>query len=500
MGSSLERGELFSGEYRKLVSFGGKIAEGRRRKAGRVPEKVIHSIWSGGYFNTKEAFTEDGQRVTVVAPGRWNSLDGPDFIGAQLTISGQQKRGDVEIHFAASEWLRHNHNEDPSYNEVILHVVVKNDLGDPFVQSANGKNVAQLVLERLLDVELGVLSEVVDSELQPKTNLPREPKCRLHIRRRWDAWERIGRILDKAGDERMLSKAGKAQRTVAAQGIDQAAYELVMECLGYERNKVQFLVLAKRASSRELKRVTRGLPPNESARSICALLLGVAGLLELGNDSYSDDLRERWRALEAEFANRIMSAYKWHFVGARPANFPPKRMAAASQFLARHQDKGLLSSLLKPVRTLGEPPYSRAALRATIGRIGKLFTSLEDDYWSYRTSMRGKRLAKPQRLIGGQRFKVIFINAVIPLFLLYSRNTGNVSLERTTHSLFCTAGRLAPNRITRQVSELIFGKEDEPEVVFNARRQQGLHQVYRDFCAFGDDGCRNCAVVDALSF
>jgi len=493
-------GGLFSEDYRKLLALAGTVAEASRRRADRVPEKVVQSIWFGGYFRKRDAFTEDGQQLRVISPGKWNSLEGPDFKGALVQLSGELTHGDVEIHLSSSDWVRHGHNSDPAYNKVVLHAVVENDVGTPFVKTSEGKEIPQLVLEQLLDLELSVLSEVVDSEMQPDGALPTDPMCRHYMRKRWDSWERIGKILDTAGDERMLAKAGRLQKAFAEGGIDQAAYELIMESLGYSRNKVQFLVLARRTPLRELKTLTRPMDQKERAESLMALFLGVAGLLDVGNDSYFDGLKRRWEEFDGAFDGRIMSAYEWHFVGARPTNSPIRRIAAASQFLSANQEDGLLSSLLRKTRAASSARQSDASLRKTIKQLERMFTSLEDHYWSQRLSPRGGILTKPHRLVGQQRFRTTFINAIVPLFLFHARNTGNVSLERMTHSLFCITGKLAPDRVTRRVSRLIFGTEDEREIIASARRQQGLHQIYRDFCAFGDDGCRSCAVKDALAF
>jgi ferredoxin len=50
------------------------------------------------------------------------------------------------------------------------------------------------------------------------------------------------------------------------------------------------------------------------------------------------------------------------------------------------------------------------------------------------------------------------------------------------------------NTITRRMKQAMFAGEAEARRVVNsARRQQGLHQVYRDFCR-SDGGCARCVV------
>lgn len=52
---------------------------------------------------------------------------GPDFSHTKIKIGDTLWEGSVEIHLKSSDWLKHNHQFDRSYENVILHVVYEHD-------------------------------------------------------------------------------------------------------------------------------------------------------------------------------------------------------------------------------------------------------------------------------------------------------------------------------------------------------------------------------------
>ena len=89
------------------------------------PEKLLQKIWSRREFDLPNARMLDGRKVTIVHPGRWNLLGGPDFKNVRLRFGdGAEVTGDVELHLHASDWTAHGHAKDPAYNNVVLHVVL----------------------------------------------------------------------------------------------------------------------------------------------------------------------------------------------------------------------------------------------------------------------------------------------------------------------------------------------------------------------------------------
>jgi hypothetical protein len=72
-----------------------------------------------------------GNTYQLLYAGRPGGSMGPDVHDAVLRVlaTDEQLAGDVEFHTASSEWRQHHHDDDPRYNQVILHVVlICNDL------------------------------------------------------------------------------------------------------------------------------------------------------------------------------------------------------------------------------------------------------------------------------------------------------------------------------------------------------------------------------------
>jgi len=92
---------------------------------GKPSERELYVLWQG-YRST--ILTGDSGAVTVLDPGYRNRYAGPDFLQALIRFpSGEIRRGAVEIHCCWQDWYIHGHADNPSYAEVILHVVHEGD-------------------------------------------------------------------------------------------------------------------------------------------------------------------------------------------------------------------------------------------------------------------------------------------------------------------------------------------------------------------------------------
>jgi hypothetical protein len=103
-------------------------------------------------------------------------------------------------------------------------------------------------------------------------------------------------------------------------------------------------------------------------------------------------------------------------------------------------------------------------------------------------------------LIGKERATVIFINIIIPVLLAYARKRGDSGLERKLFKAYKLHSKLSPNNITRFMNYRILGEDlQEGSVVNSARRQQGLLQIFKDFCESDDITCERCVLLQAIN-
>ncbi len=113
-----------------------------------MEEKYLHLIWEMKRLPSNNLTTVDGTEVEILSFGVKNDdLAGPDFFYGKIRYDGITHFGMIEIHVKSSDWHRHKHQNDPRYNNVILHVVFEYDR--PVIQ--NNVEIPTLELKPFLE-------------------------------------------------------------------------------------------------------------------------------------------------------------------------------------------------------------------------------------------------------------------------------------------------------------------------------------------------------------
>ncbi|MGM9633598.1 MAG: DUF2851 family protein, partial [Alloprevotella sp.] len=123
-------------------------------------EELLHYVWQQKLLPTHPLTTQDGETIEIIDPGLHNTNAGPDFFNAKIKIGGMLWVGNVELHDRASDWHRHHHDNDPNYDNVVLHVcrVIDADITTP-----SGRRLPQMQLdipERVLQNHRELLNEL----------------------------------------------------------------------------------------------------------------------------------------------------------------------------------------------------------------------------------------------------------------------------------------------------------------------------------------------------
>ncbi len=454
-----------------------------REKAEPVPEAVVQCIWYDQLFTANELRTSDGMPIRVISPGWWNDVEGPDFRGAQIQFGDTLRTGDVEIHLDHGGWRQHGHHADPRYDNVILEVVLSAKPPPSPAMTSSGRRVACLLLAENLDVDVQNVAQSMSRDDYPHAASMTEGYCAALSRAKGAA--HIHRFLLLAGEWRLLHKARGAQVRVEQAGPDQAVYESFLTACGYSRFKHHFATVARSLPYERVCQLARQDP-----LLVETAFLQIAGLLpeSLPEDNGSIPHFRRLDALRKTQLEGLRSLpLRWSRTGVRPNNYPERRFAGAARFLTRTARKGLTATLEAIWREDRSPLERRRAFEG-------LFPSAMG-FWAEHCTWTGKRLPSPNAPLGASRIRAIVGNVFLPAALATARLGQDRAFEEKVHAFFAALPKEPGNHIVKIMIPRVFGDLKPPRIDF--RTQQGLLQVYQDWCE-PNPSCRNCPVIPYL--
>jgi len=490
--------------YRQVRDALWQVAEPRRPYTaaahGEPSEHFLHVLWQQQQLLRQPFRTLDGRMVTIYRPGRWSRGSGPDFLEAKLRFDGGPIQvGAVELHVLASDWSHHGHDRDPAYAEVLLHVIWANDLSESTVATSHGTRLPQIALSSFLEGSLAELQEALDVEGSLRGTSDASTPCQRALQEM--APDAIGRLLDMAGEERWRQRANRFALKVERRGVEQALYEWLLEALGFQGNRLPFWELARLAP---IARLRQALVPDATPLRIQAVLYGVAGFLRQWRAArtshsqegraYVEGLLQLWDPLAHLFPEQL-GERQWRMSGIRPANSPQRRIAAAGYLLQGLTQHTLMDLFLTPLREL-PPAATPAALRhCQRDLLQPLRVTGEEDFWSHRYTLPGKRLGHAVDLLGPGRAATLVVDVLLPAASALAEMGHEHLSSALLRTLYQRHPRLPANEITREMMRQFFGADRSRAAVVNsACRQQALLQLYRDFCTNEQETCQECAL------
>ena len=476
------------------------VAEAPATWQRTIPEKLVRCLWFDQRWRPSPLRTLDGREVIVHSPGRWNLQAGPDFQQASIAfVDGIRHRGDVEIHCYASGWTAHRHHLDTRYNNVILHVFLWNDRQAPEVRRADGQLVPQVALEHFLPRPLAAYQADIVLEDYPYKTAHVHGRC-------YETLQRLGpqevcEILDRAGDTRLQQRVWRWSRREGEVDLMQVMYEAVLRALGSTGHRQHFQALAGTVSWDELQRCLGSVPLQERGLAAEALLLGIAGMLpyntctcgtmDAETRQYVMVLQEYWHTFPAEIQQCAWHDINWRQPNVRPANTPERRLAGMAQILAHYHGTSLFDAAV----ALCHASYRESAARP-VRTLGHALARLLDvptlSYWTRRAYL-GGHISKGQRLIGTQRARTVVIDAMLPVLMLYAQHSADAALREHLLACYHTAPLLPDNHVLRYMRHRMLGNDPAwLRLVTGARQQQGLLQLFTDFCGNDEGNCQGC--------
>ncbi|RXK86468.1 DUF2851 family protein [Filimonas effusa] len=416
-------------------------------------EELLQFIWAHRYYNQVTLYSVQGDPLQVIAPGKWNKDQGPDFLNAQILIGGILWVGNVEIHIYTSDWYRHRHHCDRRYDNVILHVVWSHDKQPP----GNAAHLAILELQPLVaNMLLQHYAMLMHNagELACSWQLP----CLSPL-----AWLAF---TERLAVERLCRKADEVLLSLQAAGNhwEEVCWWQLARSYGMKVNAGCFEQIARSLPVKLLIRHKHCIQQLE------ALLLGQANLLnDEFTDSYPQMLQREYRFLQHKYRLPVLKQ-RPAFLRLRPAAFPSLRLAQMAMLL--HQKQHLFAFITET---------------EDLASVITFFEATANDYWHYHYSFNDNTSFQPKKL-GKAATAGIIINAVIPLLFAYGRYKQIPEIQQRAIDWL---SQIPPeqNTITRKWVKAGIS-------VHNATDTQALIELTGNYC--NCRRCLNCAIGNKI--
>lgn len=360
-------------------------------------EAFLHYIWQHQYFDKTNLVTTTGEVISILQPGTKNTDAGPDFFNGKIQIGEVCWNGNVEIHINSSDWIEHKHQNDSAYNNVVLHVVWKEN---------------QIILmrdkSRLPTLELkGKVSETLLMQYRKFINHPQTVPCASYL-------PNISPLKKLSMLERMVVERLEVKSRVIGDILtknkndwDQTTYQLLCKNFGFKVNSITFERLAELLPYKIL------IKHGDQQLQVESLLFGQAGFLDQAKiDSYFMLLKREYGILGKKYnlSEARLSNLQWKFLRLRPANFPTIRIAQ-------------LAALLCAQKNI----FSRIVSANSYNDLLTLFTVTQSDYWRKHYQF-DTPVHEEISGIGEMSVLNIIINTAVPLMVAYAKLKDDQSL------------------------------------------------------------------------
>ena len=414
-----------------------------------MKEAFLHFIWLHKKLDFSNLKTINGDIITVLSTGIYTQQAGPDFFNAKIEINNQVWAGNIEMHIKSSDWYLHNHQQDPNYNNVILHVVWEHDT-DVFYP--NNKPIPVLELKNQIEDKL--LSNYL----------------KLNATKNWIFCENdiknatqftLSNFKEKLLIERLQQKEGviKQLLEINKNNFNAVFFIFLAKNFGLNSNGASFEAIANHISFKVFQKEQNSLLHLE------ALLFGFAGLLQGEfQDQYPKELQKVFHYLKQK--HQLEDSYiQVNFFKHRPDNFPTIRLAQLAQ-----------------VYFLKEHVFGQSIKANTPNQIHDLLQVTTSTYWE--THYVFDQVSKSKVKKTSKAFiDLILINAVLPMRFAFQNYLG----EPFSDSLLEWLENIKPeqNAVIKRFNDLDLKSK-------SAYDTQALIHLKKNYCDL--QKCLSCAI------
>ncbi|HCN51944.1 MAG TPA: DUF2851 domain-containing protein [Chryseobacterium sp.] len=412
-----------------------------------MTEKLLQYLWNYKIFKHFDFKDIEGNSVEILHFGKWNKDAGPDFLDAKIKINGLLLAGNIELHVRSSDWIFHNHSQDPNYQNIILHVVFQHDIE---VSELTEKSVPALELKNHIDENMvWKYEKLIDgNQFIPCENIFDKDKIPLHFHER--------NILKK---------------------LDEKAMELEQSLVRYKNNfeavlfhsfaysfglKVNAAIFRQMAESIDYSIVNK---IRQNPFQLEALLFGISGWLDHPEDNQMKVWKREFEFIKVKFKIPDIKLYP-KFLRLRPPNFPTIRLSQLANLYFQHQNL-----------------FSKIMNVQNADQIYEVFKPIQaSEYWDSHFNFGTVSKLQPKTL-SKDFIDLIILNTVLPLKYVYHRYH-NEEISEEILELY--------RNIAAEKNGIIENWKKMGLSITNALETQSLIYHYKNSCE--EKNCLSCSI------
>ncbi|MEP6262644.1 MAG: DUF2851 family protein [Gillisia sp.] len=422
-----------------------------------MQEDFLHYIWNFKKFDFRNATTVDGRPVIIINGGAANLNSGPDFFNAKIQIGEQMWAGNVEIHVRSADWYSHQHETDPNYDNVVLHVVWEDNME---IFRKDNSVIPTLELKNLVTVE--TMKSYRELLLAPNAKW-------INCEKDFPDFDdfQVQNWLERMYLEKLEQRSGGIKELLerSENNWEAVLFILLARGFGLKVNGEAFLSMAQSLDFSIVQKC-RNTP-----LSLEALFFGQSGLLDKNSeDGYFHELKKEYNYLKRKFGLNNSGVERPKYFRLRPENFPNIRL---SQFAVLYSTTPHL--------------FSKILVAKNRDELLDIFRIEASVYWSSHYNF-GKRHSTRHKMLSADFTDLLIINTIVPLKFSYFRTMGR---ENTYELLNIMQEIKAEKNSVIEKYNLI-----RPNTAVTAIQSQGLLHLKKMYC--DRNFCLKCSLGSKL--
>ncbi|TXE15752.1 DUF2851 family protein [Psychroserpens burtonensis] len=420
-----------------------------------MKEDFLHYLWLHKKLDILHLKTTHHECLEIVSVGQHNHNSGPDFFNGQIRIGEQLWAGNIEIHIKSSDWFVHGHEQDPAYDNVILHVVYEHDTD---IFRHDNSAIPTLELKKFIDSSLLDNYYKLFSSKKKWINCEQDfPNVDEFTLKNWQERLYFERLERK-------SKTIEGLLKVSKNDWEAVLFKLLAKNFGLKVNGASF---ASIANSIEFSTVRKS---SSKLEQLEALVFGQAGLLEKdSNTSYYETLQEEYKFLKQKFQLNTQGVVDVRFFRLRPPNFPTIRLSQLANLY--HKEQQL---------------FSRVISAENLSEIYMLFEVSTSPFWKTHYTF-DKESKQSNKKVTKAFVDLLLINTILPIKFCYAKQNGEANDETLLEIV---------NAIATEKNSIIDGFSQLKHKPKSALESQAFIQLKTEYC--DKNKCLQCAIGNTL--